>query len=137
MSDPGKSAKKSLKEALAIVRGEEIPKSETVMKDGVIVEVRNNGERVFSLREAFKTARVLSVNAYDSPAQFLKTYREIVGQTQETMARLYGTDVSTYRNWEQGHRSPNSAVRQLMALSVFEPAAFFRMAKAERELVLA
>lgn len=137
MDNLGKAAKKGLKEALTVTRGEKTAKTETIIRDGVVLEIREKGETVFSLKEAFKTAQVLSVEAYDSTADFLKTYRDIVGQTQETMARLYGADVSTYRNWEQGHRSPNSAVRQLMALSVFEPAAFFRMAKANRELAIA
>ncbi|GMQ82541.1 MAG: hypothetical protein BMS9Abin05_1995 [Rhodothermia bacterium] len=137
MGNLGRGAKKGLKEALSITRGEKTAKTETIIRDGVVLEIREKGETVFSLKETFKTAQVLSVEAYDNTADFLRTYRDIVGQTQETMARLYGADVSTYRNWEQGHRNPNSAVRQLMALSVFEPAAFFRMAKANRELEIA
>jgi len=128
---------RGLHDALAIEHGDKAAASITTIRDGVVLRIVEGGREVFALKDTFEKVAELKIAAFDSPAAFLKRYRDLVRQTQETMARLYGVDVSTYRNWEQGHRSPNATVRHLMALSVFEPAAFFRMAEKKRGLEIA
>lgn len=128
------SITKGLKEALAITRGEAVPKTETVVRDGVIIERRENGETTFSLDDVLKEISVLADGIHGSYAEFLSKYRDMVSQTQETMAELYGVSVGTYRHWEQGDRKPSASVKRIMDLSVFDPGAFFGLAYESREL---
>lgn len=132
-----KSVMKGLREALAIERGEAIPQMQATMRNGVVLEIKVHGEVHFKLSDRLSEVASLMNDKIDSEAEFLAAYREVVQQTQEAMALLYGVNVSTYRNWEQGRRKPNNAVKRLMAMSVHEPEAFFRMAANGRDLEFA
>ena len=93
------SVMKGLEEALAIERGETIPQMQTFVSNGVIIEIRIRGETTFKLEDALTEIGQLRVPKKRSIAEFMNAYREIVQQTQNAMAHLYGVDVTTYRNW--------------------------------------
>lgn len=137
MSKEFESAMKGLREALSISRGKAVPESETLVRDGLILERRENGETTFKLEDALNTVGGLASKQHKSFADFLTAYRRIVNQTQETMAELYGVSVGTYRHWEQDQRKPSASVVKIMEIAVFAPEVFFGLVLEKQELEFA
>ena len=54
-----------------------------------------------------------------------KAIRSKLRLTQEQMALMLGTSVSSYRKWEQGQRQPSGAARALLEAMDKEPQAVY------------
>jgi putative transcriptional regulator len=78
-----------------------------------------------SLKEAVEWARgerELPVRTYRPPAHVpVGPVRKRLGLTQENFARVFGLNVSTVRDWEQGRRHPEGAARTLLAIIARHP----------------
>ena len=132
-----KSMVKGLREALEIARGEAIPQMVTTKHHGIVLKIQVKGKTVFKLSDKLQEVPEILDDKIHSEAEFLKAYRDVVQQSQEAMAQLYGLNVNTYRNWEQGRRKPNKAVLRLMEMAVYEAEAFFRQPQEKRRLEFA
>jgi putative transcriptional regulator len=63
-----------------------------------------------------------SVREYHPPAQVeVAPVRRRLGLTQANFARVFGLNVATVRDWEQGRRYPEGAARTLLAVIARHP----------------
>jgi putative transcriptional regulator len=78
-----------------------------------------------SMNEAVAWARgeiELPVREYHPPAQVeVAPIRKRLGLTQSSFARVFGLNVSTVRDWEQGRRYPEGPARTLLAVIARHP----------------
>lgn len=91
---------------------------------------RNIGqEAIEGMREALEHARgerELKTHTVDVEVPDIKAIRERLDMTQQEFADLFGVNVHTLRNWEQGRRRPEGPARVLLAVVEQEPEAVLR-----------
>lgn len=129
--------KKGLEEVDAILSGEVVAPYTSVHDGYIRIEERVNGKVTWRLSDAVKTLKVTSFSEVESPAEFFRIVREILGQTQRAMADIYGVSVRTYEEWETDTRplGPRSATKvSLINLMAQEPAAVIRTARKKPEV---
>ena len=91
-------------------------------------------EAIDGMREALQHARgdrELSISEIDLESEEIRATREQLGMTQEEFAELFGVNLHTLRNWEQGRRRPEGPARVLLRIIEKEPKAVFRALHAE------
>ncbi len=80
---------------------------------------------VESLSQAVQWARgeiELPVREYHPPEKVeVEPIRRRLGLTQANFARVFGLNVSTVRDWEQGRRTPEGPARTLLAVIARHP----------------
>lgn len=78
-----------------------------------------------SFSEAVAWARgevELPVREYHPPSNVdVEPIRRRLGLTQANFARVFGLNVSTVRDWEQGRRTPEGPARTLLAIIARHP----------------
>lgn len=85
----------------------------------VLVEIREHGERIWSLDHAAAELRRKRTSNYKNADP--KSIREALKQTQEGFAELLGVSVRTLQNWEQGRRDPRGPARRLLDVASMHP----------------
>lgn len=64
----------------------------------------------------------LPVREYHPPARVeVEPIRKRLGLTQASFARVFGLNVGTVRDWEQGRRTPEGPARTLLAVIARHP----------------
>ncbi|HET6569401.1 MAG TPA: helix-turn-helix domain-containing protein [Rhodothermales bacterium] len=109
----------SLEEAAAIQRGEAAPSRTFRYVGHVLVEIQENGKRVWHISDA---ARQLSRLRKPDREQ-IRTIRETLKQSQQGFAELLGISVGTLRGWEQGRRKPTGPAAMLIKVAARHPEA--------------
>lgn len=94
--------KESLKEAVAIVKGEKTPARRTVWGED------DNGKPIMLRQEV-------------AQAPDIKGIRETLDLSQSEFARLIKVSVRTLQNWEQGNRHPTGPASVLLELVAKAP----------------
>jgi putative transcriptional regulator len=74
-------------------------------------------------RGAIVQRKVKPSRSFKFPEPDARTIRAQYRFTQEQFARLLGISVATLRNWEQGRRRPEGAVRVLLQVAAKHPEA--------------
>lgn len=78
-----------------------------------------------SFSEAVAWARgetQLPVQEYQPPKRVeIEPIRKRLGLTQASFARVFGLNVATVRDWEQGRRTPEGPARTLLAIIARHP----------------
>lgn len=113
--DLGADLVEAAAEMVAIERGVAEPARERVYRGNVLVEVREAGQTAWTLDGAGAPA---------GPDPDPAVIRARLRQTQEGIAELLGVSVKTYRNWEQGQRTPRGPARRLLEVASRHPTAF-------------
>ncbi|MEM1118614.1 MAG: hypothetical protein AAF594_04215 [Bacteroidota bacterium] len=117
--DLGADLVEATEELIAIERGEKTPARQKIFDGPILVEVREDGETVWSLASA-------SVPLDGDPEA--AAVRAGLRQSQEGMAHLLGVPLNTVRNWDQGRRSPRGPALQLLRVAASHPAALLDLA---------
>ena len=113
-----KGLRDSLKEVLAVVEGEREPTSETRLRGFIRVEEKENGETVWTLKDAAAELRNTDLSGHQTPAELLKAVRTILCQSQTGMSEILGIPKSTYVNWEQGRVQPKGPSISLIKMVI-------------------
>ncbi len=104
--------KQSIKEAVAVSRGEKTQARRIAYSPEEVEAIRNGrGEEVIAARLARR----------EKPAQDVKALRENLELSQNEFARLIHVNVRTLQNWEQGHRRPTGPAEALLELVAKSP----------------
>lgn len=93
-----------------------------------------SNEAIAGMREALEHARGecnLPTTDVEVENPEIKATREQLGMTQKEFAELFGVNLHTLRNWEQGRRRPEGPARVLLRIIEKEPKAVFRALHAE------
>jgi putative transcriptional regulator len=91
-------------------------------------------EALDGMREALQHARgdrELSISEIHLESEEIRATRAQLGMTQKEFADLFGVNLHTLRNWEQGRRRPEGPARVLLRIIEKEPQAVFRALHAE------
>jgi putative transcriptional regulator len=86
-------------------------------------------EAIEGMEEALQHAqgeKDLSTQTVEVEAEDIAAIREGLEMTQEQFAELFGVNVHTLRNWEQGRRRPEGSARTLLRVVKEEPEAVMR-----------
>lgn len=131
MSTHFEDLRTSLKEVKDIVNGEAVAPRQTVFESHLLVEIREEGETVWTLEEAAGQLRKTDLSHIATPAAFFRTVRGILNQSQSGMAMIYGVPVRTYERWERDEKinTRASAKESLIRLMAKEPDALVRAAR--------
>ncbi|MDR1044301.1 MAG: helix-turn-helix domain-containing protein [Candidatus Adiutrix sp.] len=104
--------KESIKEAVAVSKGEKAPARRIVYTDEEVRAIREGrGSEVKAARLAVRASRAENIKA-------LRTRLEL---SQSEFARLLQVNVRTLQNWEQGHRRPTGPAEVLLELAAKSP----------------
>lgn len=107
--------KKSIKEAVAVSRGEMEPARRIKYSDEEVKAIREGrGEEV-------KAARLAALKKEKERPAGIKAMRENLDLSQNEFARLIHVNVRTLQNWEQGHRHPTGPAKVLLELVAKAP----------------
>jgi len=133
------SIKKGLEEVRQILEGSKIPERETIYEGPIRVREIERGKVTFDLKEAVAHIKGLTFSNGDQPAKKLRIIREILGQSQNGMAFIFGVPKRTYERWEiddsKGVKA--SSKLSLIELMAEEPQALIRYARKRSKLVSA
>ncbi|MDR0882640.1 MAG: helix-turn-helix domain-containing protein [Candidatus Adiutrix sp.] len=108
--------KKSLKEAVAISKGEIEPARRTIFSPEDIAAIRANK------RNEVKVVGITK-NREDTGEISLKDIRKKLNLSQSDFAKLIQVNVRTLQNWEQGHRRPTGPAVALLKIVANSPQA--------------
>ena len=106
-------------EMVAIESGEATPAVQRVYVGSVLVERREGGRTVWSLADAGQPP--------PEGLPDLADLRERLCQTQVGIAELLGVSVKTWRNWEQGERTPRGPAQTLLRVVASDPSALLTL----------
>lgn len=110
--------KESVRQMVAIKKGEAPAPRTEVFSGKVLVEIKENGETVWSIFDAaraFKEAATEgNIEMPDNPGKLIRMLRECLRQSQEGFAELLDIPLATLRNWEQGRRLPQGPANTLI-----------------------
>ena len=132
MTDLIRGLRRSLGEVDQILSGEREPVREVIHDGYIVVEIKENGETIWKLSDAIKQLKSTNWIGVETPAEFFRITREILGQTQRAMADICGVSVRTDEEWEIDTRpiGPRSAGKGfLINLMASEPNAVVRVAR--------
>ncbi|GMQ82674.1 MAG: hypothetical protein BMS9Abin05_2132 [Rhodothermia bacterium] len=124
----------SLEEVLAVERGEREAASETYYRGYIRVLEKENGETVWTLKEAAVELRKTDLSVYKTAADLLKAVRSILWQSQRGMAELLGIPKATYVNWEQGRVQPRGPSVSLIKMVINNPYELMKASVSTRKL---
>lgn len=92
-------------------------------KDGILLEIMEEGVVVFSLESALETYSHKNISHFKTFSELLGDMSRAFRQTDRGMASFLGIPVSTYRGWKQGRRTPRGPARRLLEISIRYPKA--------------
>lgn len=134
MSELSNDLRESLEEVREIMEGKRHAARTTAYKGYIRVEVRENGETVWTLREASKELRRTNLSQYRSPGELLQAVRKTLGQSQSGMAEILGISKATYQNWEHDRVRPQGPAVSLIKMVIENPVALMKASRSQREL---
>ena len=104
--------KRSIKEAVAVSKGEKEPSRRIAYSAAEVASIRNGrAEEVIAARLEWRK----------NPAPNVRALRENLELSQNEFARLIHVNVRTLQNWEQGHRHPTGPAKVLLELVAKAP----------------
>jgi DNA-binding transcriptional regulator YiaG len=108
--------KESIKEAVAIVKGEKAPARRTVFSPEEVALIRSGR------REEVKAVRLAAIKNQAAVGPMdIKAMRQKLDLSQGEFARLIQVNVRTLQNWEHGHRHPTGPARALLKIVAARP----------------
>ncbi len=125
------SLKKGLEEVDAILSGDAVAPYEVAYDGPIRVEERENDVVTWKIADAIKTLKATDFSGIETPAAFFRIVREILGQSQNAMAYIYGVPKRTYERWEidETVNTRASAKISLIHQMASDPVAFVRSAR--------
>lgn len=116
--------KESVREMVAIKKGQSIPSRTFTYSGKVLLEVKENGRVTWDLESAAndlkKAFNGKPVGAAKGEIPIRKI-RERLRQTQDGFAELLGISKRTLQEWEQGRRDPRGPARTLLTVAIRYP----------------
>jgi putative transcriptional regulator len=114
-----------------VASGSPTPSRQFRYSGKVLVEVKVNGDVVWSLSQAANDLKHVDYARIKSYVDLLSILKEKLGQTDEGMAQILGVPVGSYRNWQAGHRRPSRAAETLLRVALKDPMAVLDAAMSE------
>lgn len=119
--------KESVRQMVAIKNGEAVPSRTKEYSGKVLVEIRENGQTVWTIGSAARALKeAVDAGEFEMPknwAAFIKLLRETLQQSQQGFAELLGVPLPTLQQWEQGRREPKGPARTLLCVAARHPEA--------------
>lgn len=124
--------KKSIQEMVEIEKGEKDVPRKFIYSGKVLVQVEENDKVIWKLEEAANRLNAAyTSNKPTTQAEFIKSARDYLRQSQEGFAELLGIPLTTLQGWEQGRRNPGAAASTLLKVVATNPLAVLHTKKIE------